>query len=56
MKAEVPDKVTDVSAAAARLGAEVDGVKEAVADAVEDMIKAAKRVVKQGRRAAEDFV
>jgi ElaB/YqjD/DUF883 family membrane-anchored ribosome-binding protein len=31
-------------------------MKEAVVDAVEDRISAAKRAVKQGRRAAEDLV
>jgi len=56
MKAEVLDKVTDVSAAAAHIGAGVDRAKEAVADAIEDGVKAAKRAVKHGRRAAEDFV
>jgi ElaB/YqjD/DUF883 family membrane-anchored ribosome-binding protein len=56
MKAEVLDKVTDVGGAAAQLGTEVGRVKEAVADAVEDGISAAKRAIKQGRRAAEDLV
>jgi ElaB/YqjD/DUF883 family membrane-anchored ribosome-binding protein len=56
MKAEVLDKVTGVSAVAAQLGVEAGRVKEAVADAVEDGINAAKRAVKQGRRAAEDLV
>jgi ElaB/YqjD/DUF883 family membrane-anchored ribosome-binding protein len=56
MKAEVLDKVADVSAAAVQLGAEVERVKGAVADAVEDGINTAKRAVKQGRRAAEDLV
>ena len=36
MKDEVLDKVTDIGAAAAQLGAGVGRVKEAVADAVED--------------------
>lgn len=56
MKAEVLDKVADVSAAAAHLGAEVGRVKEAVVDVVDDGINAAKRAVKLGRRAAEDLV
>ena len=56
MKAEVLEKVIDAGAAAAQLGAGVGRVKETVADAVEDGIGAAKRVVKQGRRAAEDLV
>ena len=56
MKAEVLDKVTDVSAAAAQFGAEMGRVKDAVADAFEDGINAAKRTVKQGRRMAEDLV
>jgi ElaB/YqjD/DUF883 family membrane-anchored ribosome-binding protein len=56
MKAEVLEKVTDVRAAAAQLGAEAGRVKEVVAEAVEDGINAAKRAVKQGRRAAEDLV
>ncbi len=56
MKAEVLDKVTDVTATAAQLGAEVRRMKESVVDAVDNGINAAKRAVKQGRRAAEDFV
>jgi len=56
MKVEVLEKVADVSAAAAQLGAEVGRVKEAIADAVDDGISAAKRAVKQGRHAAEDLV
>ena len=39
-----------------QLGAEVKRVKEAVADAVDNGVVAAKRKVKQGRRAAEDLV
>jgi ElaB/YqjD/DUF883 family membrane-anchored ribosome-binding protein len=39
-----------------QLGAEVKRVKEAVADAVDNGVVAARRVVKQGRRAAGDFV
>jgi ElaB/YqjD/DUF883 family membrane-anchored ribosome-binding protein len=38
------------------LGAEVKRVKEAVADAVDNGAVAARHVVKQGRRAAEDLV
>ena len=56
MKAEVLDKVTDVSAVAAQLGAEVKRVKEAVHDAFEDGINSATRGVKKGRRAVEDLV
>ena len=39
-----------------QLGAEVKRVKEAVVDAVENGVVAARRAVKQGRRAAEDLV
>jgi ElaB/YqjD/DUF883 family membrane-anchored ribosome-binding protein len=56
MKADVFEKVMDVGATAAQLGAGVGRVKETVADAVEDGISATKRAVKQGRRAAEDLV
>jgi ElaB/YqjD/DUF883 family membrane-anchored ribosome-binding protein len=56
MKDPLLDKVTDVGAAAAQLEAGVERVKGAVADAVEDGIDAAKRGLKQGRRAAEDLV
>jgi ElaB/YqjD/DUF883 family membrane-anchored ribosome-binding protein len=56
MKAEVLNKVVEVGAAAAQMGAGVERVKETVADAVEDGINTAKRAVKQGRRAAEDLV
>jgi ElaB/YqjD/DUF883 family membrane-anchored ribosome-binding protein len=56
MKAEVLDKVIDAGAAAAQLGMGVGRVKETVAIAVEDGVSAAKRAVKQGRRAAEDLV
>ncbi len=56
MKSEVLDKVTDVSAAAAQFGAEMGRVKEAVTDAFEDGINAARSAVKKGRRAAEDLV
>jgi len=56
MKDQLLDKVTDVGAAAAQLEAGVERVKGAVADAVEDGIDAAKRALKQGRRAAEDLV
>src|SRR5688572_22753692 len=56
MKAEVLDKTIDISTAAAQVGAEVDRMKEAVTDVVEDGINAAKRAIKHGRRAAEDLV
>jgi len=56
MKDPLLDKVTDVGVAAAQLEAGVERVKGAVADAVEDGIDAAKRGLKQGRRAAEDLV
>jgi ElaB/YqjD/DUF883 family membrane-anchored ribosome-binding protein len=56
MRDEVLDGITDVRAAAARLGAGVDRVKDAVADAVDDGIGAAKRAIKHGRRAAADLV
>jgi ElaB/YqjD/DUF883 family membrane-anchored ribosome-binding protein len=39
-----------------QLGAEVKRVKEAVSDAVDNGVVAAKRAVRQGRRAAEDLV
>jgi ElaB/YqjD/DUF883 family membrane-anchored ribosome-binding protein len=39
-----------------QLGAEVKRVKEAVVDVVDNGAVAARRVVKQGRRAAEDLV
>jgi len=39
-----------------QLGAEAKRVKEAVADTVDNGIVAARRAVKQGRRAAEDLV
>jgi len=55
MKDEVLDKVADLGAAA-HLGAGVERVKEAVADAVEHGMDATKRAVKQSRRAAEDLV
>jgi ElaB/YqjD/DUF883 family membrane-anchored ribosome-binding protein len=56
MKSEALDKVADLSAAAAQLKAEVERVKDTVADVVEDGFNAAKRAVKQGRREAEDLV
>jgi ElaB/YqjD/DUF883 family membrane-anchored ribosome-binding protein len=56
MKAEVLDKAVEVGAAVAQMRAGSGRMKEAVADAVEDGISEAKRVVKQGRRAAEDLV
>ena len=56
MKAEVLDRVTDLSDAAAQFEAGVGQVKEAVADAAEDGIATTKRSLKQGRRAAEDLI
>jgi ElaB/YqjD/DUF883 family membrane-anchored ribosome-binding protein len=56
MKAEVLNKVVEVGTTAAQMGAGVERVKETVADAVEDGINTAKRAVKQGRHAAEDWV
>ena len=54
MRDGVLDRVPDVGVAAAQLGAGVERVKDAVADAVDDGINATKRAVKQGRRAVED--
>jgi len=56
MKAEVLDKAMEVDAAVAQMRALSGHMKEAVADAAEDGISAAKRAVKQGRRTAEDLV
>ena len=56
MKAEVLDRVTDLSGPAAQLQAGVTRMQEAVADAVEDGIATTKRSLKQGRQAAEDLV
>jgi ElaB/YqjD/DUF883 family membrane-anchored ribosome-binding protein len=53
MQTEILEKTIEVRD---QLGAEVKRVKEAVADAVEDGYGAARRAVKQGRRAAEDLV
>jgi ElaB/YqjD/DUF883 family membrane-anchored ribosome-binding protein len=53
MQTEILEKTIEVRD---QLGAEVKRVKEAVADAVEDGIGAARRAIKQGRRAAEDMV
>ncbi len=53
MQTEILEKTIEVRD---QLGAEVKRVKEAVVDAVEDKLVAAKRAVKQGRRAAEDLV
>ncbi len=53
MQTEILEKTMEVRD---QLGAEVKRVKEAVAGAVEDGIGAARRTVKQGRRAAEDMV
>ena len=56
MKPELLDNVISVGAAAAQMGAGVGRVKEVAAEVVEDGINTAKRAVKQGRRAAEDWV
>ena len=53
MQTEILEKTIEVRD---QLGAEVKRVKEAVVGAVDNGIVAAKRVVKQGRRAAEDLV
>jgi ElaB/YqjD/DUF883 family membrane-anchored ribosome-binding protein len=53
MQAEILEKTIEVRD---QLGAEVKRVKEVVADAVDNGLVAAKRAVKQGRRAAEDLV
>jgi len=53
MQTEIREKTIEVRD---QLGAEVKRVKEAVVDAVDNGLVAAKRVVKQGRRAAEDLV
>jgi ElaB/YqjD/DUF883 family membrane-anchored ribosome-binding protein len=56
MKAEVLGKAIEVGAAVAQMRAGSGQMKEAVAEAVKDELRAAKRAVKQGRRAAEDLV
>ncbi|HEY7181378.1 MAG TPA: hypothetical protein VIC84_08160 [Blastocatellia bacterium] len=53
MQTEIIEKTIEVRD---QLGAEVKRVKEAVVDAVDNGIVAARRAVKQGRRAAEDLV
>jgi ElaB/YqjD/DUF883 family membrane-anchored ribosome-binding protein len=53
MQTEILEKNIEVRD---RLRAEVERVKEAVADAVDNGIVAARRSVKQGRRATEDLV
>jgi ElaB/YqjD/DUF883 family membrane-anchored ribosome-binding protein len=53
MQTEIREKTIEVRD---QLEAEVKRVKEAVVDAVDNGIVAAKRAVKQGRRAAEDLV
>src|SRR5262249_37920314 len=53
MQTEIIEKTIEVRD---QLEAEVKRVKEAVAGAVDNGIVAAKRAVKQGRRAAEDLV
>ena len=56
MKAEVLNRVTDLTGAAAQLQAEVGRAKEAVADAVEGGIATTKHCLQQGRRVAEDLI
>ena len=53
MRPEILEKTMEVRE---QLGTEVKRVKEAVSSAVENGVCEAKRVVKQGRRAAEDLV
>jgi ElaB/YqjD/DUF883 family membrane-anchored ribosome-binding protein len=53
MQTEIIEKTKEVRD---QLGAEVKRVKEVVAGAVDNGVVAAKRAVKQGRRAAEDLV
>jgi ElaB/YqjD/DUF883 family membrane-anchored ribosome-binding protein len=53
MQAEILERTIE---ARDQLEAEVKRMKEAVVDAVEDRVVAARRAVKHGRRAAEDFV
>jgi ElaB/YqjD/DUF883 family membrane-anchored ribosome-binding protein len=56
MKAEAPDRVTDLSSVAAQIQAGVARVKEAAADAAEGGIATCKRSFKQNRRVADDLV
>ena len=56
MKDALLSKAIKMAVTATPLEAGVEHMKEAVADAVEDGVNAAKRAVKQGRRAAEDLV
>ena len=53
MQAEILERTVEVRD---QLEAEVERVKEAVVDAVEDRVVAARRAVKRGRNAAEDLV
>jgi ElaB/YqjD/DUF883 family membrane-anchored ribosome-binding protein len=53
VQTEIKEKTVEVRD---QLEAEVKRVKKAVADKVDNGIVAAKRAVKQGRRAAEDLV
>lgn len=53
MQTEIIEKTKEVRN---QLGAEVKRVKEVVSGAVDNGVVAAKRAVKQGRRAAEDLV
>jgi ElaB/YqjD/DUF883 family membrane-anchored ribosome-binding protein len=56
MRDGVLDRIPDAGVAAAQLEAEVERVKDAVVDALDDRINATKRAVQQGRRAVEDVV
>jgi ElaB/YqjD/DUF883 family membrane-anchored ribosome-binding protein len=53
MQPKILEKTIEVSD---QLGAEVNRVKEALADAIDNGAVAARRAVKQGRRVAEDLV
>jgi ElaB/YqjD/DUF883 family membrane-anchored ribosome-binding protein len=53
VQTEIIEKTVEVRD---QLGAEVKRMKEAAADVVDNGIAAARRAVKQGRRAAEDLV
>jgi len=53
MQTEMLEKTIEVRD---QLGAEVKRVKESVADVIDDGVVAARRAVKQSRRAAEDLV
>ena len=53
MQTDILEKTIEVRD---QLGAEVKRVKEAIADVVDDGVVAARRAVKQSRRAAKDLV